>query len=71
VAEPVASVALGQGGAVVKLTGPAVGPEKGRGRAAYQFETSAIWVVEGPDYTATVAAVSDISSGAAEPSWQG
>jgi hypothetical protein len=71
VAEPMASVALGQGGMVVKLTGPAVGPEKCRGRTTDQFKTSAIWVMEGPDDTAAVAAVSDISGGAAKPSRQG
>jgi hypothetical protein len=46
VAEPVASVTLGQGRAVVKFTGPTVGPEKCGGGAAYQFETSAVWVME-------------------------
>jgi hypothetical protein len=70
VAEPMALVALRQGWAGVKLTGPAIGPEECRGRAADQFETSAIWVIEGPDDAAAVAAVSDISSRAAKPSWQ-
>jgi hypothetical protein len=71
VAKPVASVALGQGGAVVKLTGPAVGPEECWGGATDQLKTGAIWVMEGPDDTAAVATVSDILSRAAKPSRQG
>jgi hypothetical protein len=70
VAEPMASVTLGEGGAVVEFPGPAIGPKKcGRGTTD-QLKTSAVWVIEGPDNAAAVAAVGDISGGAAEPSWR-
>jgi hypothetical protein len=46
VTKPVASVTLGQSGAVVKLPRPAVCPKEGWGGTADQFETSAIWVIE-------------------------
>jgi hypothetical protein len=68
VAEPMASVTLGQGGAVVKFAGLTIGPEESGGGTADQLETSAIWVVKGPDDTAAVAAVSDVSGGATKPS---
>jgi hypothetical protein len=68
--EPVASVTLGQGGAVVKFPRPAICPEEGRRGTADQFETGAIWVVERPDDTAAVTAVSGVSGGATEPSRQ-
>jgi hypothetical protein len=46
VSEPMASVTLGQGGAVVKFPGPAVGSEKGGRGATDQLETGAVWVIE-------------------------
>jgi hypothetical protein len=69
VTKPMASVALGQGRAVVKFAGPTISPEKCGGGTTDQFETSAVWVVERPDDAAALATVSGVSSRAAKPSW--